>query len=152
MTEAAPTSTKPYLIRAIHEWCSDNGLTPYLAVSVSDQVQVPKEHVRNGEIVLNVSMLATDKLQITNEAVMFQARFSGRVHQIMVPIDNVMAIYAKETGNGMAFEGPRPSAEQQAHLQAVEEGGPMSESSDPASTDEPPKPPSGGRPKLTRVK
>lgn len=99
-----PTSTKPYLVRAIHEWCSDNGFTPYLAVCVTDAVQVPKEHVRNGEIVLNVSMLATDKLQIQNEEITFQARFSGRVQQIIVPMDNVRAIYAKETGNGMAFE------------------------------------------------
>lgn len=151
MTEFTPTSTKPYLIRAIHEWCSDNGLTPYLAVSVTDQVQVPKEHVRNGEIVLNVSMLATDKLQMTNEAITFQARFSGRVHQIMVPIDSVVAIYAKETGNGMAFGAPLSSVEPDVHLQAVEETSPASEPVAPESRETPPKPP-GGRPKLTRVK
>jgi stringent starvation protein B len=104
MAEQAPSSTKPYLVRAIHEWCSDNGLTPYLAVAVTDQVRVPKAHVRNGEIVLNIGLLATDKLQMTNEDISFQARFSGRLHQIFVPIDSVMAIYAKETGNGMAFE------------------------------------------------
>ena len=151
MADTTPTSTKPYLIRALHEWCSDNGLTPYLAVSATDQVQVPKEHVRNGEIVLNISMLATDKLQITNEAITFQARFSGRVHQIMVPIDNVMAIYAKETGNGMAFEGPNRLTEPESHLQAVQDSTAVPESS-AAAIDETPKPPSGGRPKLTRVK
>jgi stringent starvation protein B len=131
------TSTKPYLIRAIHEWCSDNGLTPHLAVAVTDQVQVPAEHVRNGEIVLNIGVLATDKLQITNEMVSFQARFSGRVQQIMVPMDNVMAIYAKENGSGMAFEVG----------QAEETGAAV-----PAEPIEPPKPPPPGRPKLTRVK
>ena len=106
----APGSTKPYLVRAIHEWCTDNGLTPYLAVSVTDQVRVPAEHVRQGEIVLNVGVLATDKLIIDNDAVSFQARFSGRVHQIFIPMDNIVAIYAKETGNGMAFEVPKPLA------------------------------------------
>ncbi|NBW01230.1 MAG: ClpXP protease specificity-enhancing factor [Betaproteobacteria bacterium] len=103
MTESNPSSTKPYLIRAIHEWCSDNGFTPYLAVSVNAQVQVPREHVRNGEIVLNVSALATDKLMIANDVISFQARFSGRAHEIMVPIENVVAIYAKETGKAMAW-------------------------------------------------
>jgi stringent starvation protein B len=131
------TSTKPYLIRAIHEWCSDNGLTPHLAVAVTDQVQVPPEHVRNGEIVLNIGVLATDKLQITNEMVSFQARFSGRVQQIMVPMDYVMAIYAKENGSGMAFEVG----------QAEETGAAV-----PAEPPEPPNPSPPGRPKLTRVK
>lgn len=141
-----PTSTKPYLVRAIHEWCSDNGFTPYLAVSVTDAVQVPKEHVRNGEIVLNVSMLATDKLQIQNEEITFQARFSGRVQQIIVPMDNVRAIYAKETGNGMAFELQQESPPQPMESAAL----PAQQSDLP----EPPKSPKGpdGRPKLTRVK
>ena len=151
MTEPTPSSTKPYLIRAIHEWCSDNGLTPYLAVSVNGQVQVPKEHVRNGEIVLNVSSLATDKLMLANDVISFQARFSGRVHEIMVPIENVVAIYAKETGNGMAFEVSKPLAELEPHLQAVQDS-----EAQPATglstTEDPPRPPAGGRPKLTRVK
>jgi len=151
MADSTPSSTKPYLIRAIHEWCSDNGLTPYLAVSVNEQVQVPKEHVRNGEIVLNVSSLATDQLSMANDLIRFQARFSGRVHEIMVPIENVVAIYAKETGNGMAFEVSKPLAEAEPHLQAVEE---LSDNSEPASSgpDGPTRPPAGGRPKLTRVK
>jgi stringent starvation protein B len=151
MTESTPSSTRPYLIRAIHEWCSDNGLTPYLAVSVNGQVQVPKEHVRNGEIVLNVSSLATDRLMIANDVISFQARFSGWVHEIMVPIENVVAIYAKETGNGMAFEVSKPLAEVEPHLQAVQES-----EAQPAAglsiTEDPPRPPAGGRPKLTRVK
>jgi stringent starvation protein B len=161
MPENTPTSTKPYLVRAIHEWCTDNGLTPYLAVSVTEDVRVPAEHVRNGEIVLNVGMLATDKLMIQNDDISFQARFSGRVHQIFVPMDNVVAIYAKETGNGMAFDVPKPLAEAEPRLSAVdgtasqdlEIQSPEStaqESSD--LTPELPPRPSGGRPKLTRVK
>ncbi|MFZ9346747.1 MAG: ClpXP protease specificity-enhancing factor [Burkholderiaceae bacterium] len=134
MSDQPPSSTKPYLVRAIHEWCSDNGLTPYIAVSVTEAVRVPTEHVRNGEIVLNVGMLATDKLQITNQDICFNARFSGRVHDIFIPMDNVVAIYAKETGNGMAFDVTKA---------------PEEEAPEPSS--EPPKP-TGGRPKLTRVK
>jgi stringent starvation protein B len=151
MAESTPSSTKPYLIRAIHEWCSDNGLTPYLAVSVNGQVQVPKEHVRNGEIVLNVSSLATDRLLIANDVISFQARFSGRVHEIMVPIENVVAIYAKETGNGMAFEVSKPLAELEPHLQAVQESE-QQHAVVSVIAEDPPRPPTGGRPKLTRVK
>lgn len=164
MSEAQPSSTKPYLVRAIHEWCTDNGLTPYLAVSVTEGVRVPSEHVRNGEIVLNIGMLATDKLVISNDDISFQARFSGRVHQIFVPMDNVVAIYAKETGNGMAFEVPKAMAESEPRLQAVgsateaDEGHAMPEQdvqefTTAESSEAPPAPkPTGGRPKLTRVK
>ncbi|MFM1788294.1 MAG: hypothetical protein RLZZ166_761, partial [Pseudomonadota bacterium] len=77
-----PISTKPYLVRAIYEWCTDNGYTPYVAVSVSDQTRVPRAHVRNGEIVLNISALATHRLQITNQDLSFTARFSGVAEDI----------------------------------------------------------------------
>ena len=143
MSEEQPTSTKPHLIRAIHEWCTDNGLTPYLAVSVTQGVNVPMEHVRDGEIVLNISMLATDKLALQNEAVSFQGRFSGRVHQVYVPIDNVAAIYAKETGSGMAFEALKPKGEPEL--------APVANEGEPPPPQEPP-PRSPSRPKLTRVK
>ena len=96
--------TKPYLIRAIHEWCVDNGLTPYLAVSVDERVVVPAEHVRNGEIVLNVSTSATSRLLLGNELIEFQARFGGVVRDLSIPVDRVSAIYARENGQGMAFE------------------------------------------------
>jgi stringent starvation protein B len=165
MPEQPPSSTKPYLVRAIHEWCSDNGLTPYLAVSVTDQVRVPQEHVREGEIVLNIGLLATDKLQMTNEDISFQARFSGRLHQIFVPIDNVMAIYAKETGNGMAFEPASGTAPVDAQDQtSASLGGEVvsitTRADEPEASDHvpPPDPPQGGgkrptgRPTLTRVK
>ncbi|UCE31219.1 MAG: ClpXP protease specificity-enhancing factor [Burkholderiales bacterium] len=104
------TSTKPYLIRAIHEWCSDNGLTPYIAVSVDDRTIVPRAFVKGGEIVLNVSSLATNRLRIGNESIDFEARFGGVARHISVPIENVSAIYARESGHGMAFEVPRAPA------------------------------------------
>lgn len=143
MSQEQPSSTKPYLIRAIHEWCTDNGLTPYLAVSVTRDVQVPMEHVREGEIVLNISMLATDKLQLQNDAISFQGRFSGRVHQVYVPIENVGAIYAKETGSGMAFEAlATQGVPELAQVEALE----------PEPPRETPPPSTPSRPKLTRVK
>ena len=101
-------STKPYLVRAIYEWCSDQGFTPYLAVSVNDETRVPPAHVRNGEIVLNISPLATHQLVISNEDVRFSARFSGVVENLKVPICQIVAIYAKETGHGMAFDVSKP--------------------------------------------
>ncbi len=104
----AETSTKPYLVRALYEWCCDNGYTPYLAVSVDADTRVPMQYVRNGEIVLNVSPAATHQLNISNERVEFQARFSGVAQGLSIPIGNVTAIYARETGHGMAFEVSRP--------------------------------------------
>lgn len=108
MTEV---STKPYLIRAIHEWCVDNGFTPYLAVAVNESTQVPKEFVKAGEIVLNASPMATNKLSLGNETIEFEARFGGIVREIIVPIEQVSAIYARENGHGMAFEVLKPLAE-----------------------------------------
>lgn len=105
------SSTKPYLVRAIYEWCSDNGFTPYVAVAVNAQTRVPEAHVRNNEIVLNISTLATHKLQITNSEISFTARFSGMAQEIYIPIEQVVAIYAKETGHGMAFDVPKPVAD-----------------------------------------
>jgi len=104
-------STKPYLIRAIYEWCTDNGLTPYLAVHVDDQTVVPREYVQNDEIVLNIGALATSRLTLGNDFVDFQARFGGVARAISVPIKNVSAIYARENGQGMAFEVTRPANE-----------------------------------------
>jgi stringent starvation protein B len=97
-------STKPYLIRAIYEWCTDSGYTPFLAVHVDESTRVPQEFVKNNEIVLNISALATSKLAIGNDLVEFQARFGGKARTISVPIANVSAIYARENGHGMAFD------------------------------------------------
>ena len=102
------TSTRPYLIRALYEWCTDNGLTPYVAVQVDDTVQVPREYVKDGEIVLNISFDATSSLKLGNDLIVFSARFAGKPREIMMPVDRVIAIYARENGQGMAF--PRPAA------------------------------------------
>jgi len=97
-------STKPYLIRAIHEWCVDQGFTPYLAVRVDERTRVPVAYVRDGQIVLNVGPEATHQLVMDNEQVTFQARFNGVAHNLLVPVENIAAIYARENGQGMAFE------------------------------------------------
>lgn len=96
-------SLKPYLLRALHEWCADSGLTTYIAVFVDATVQVPREYVRDQEIVLNISGDATHGLKIGNELIEFKARFGGVPRDIMVPIDRVIGVYARETGQGMAF-------------------------------------------------
>ena len=110
-------STKPYLIRAIHEWCIDNGYTPYIAVSVNKKTMVPAQYVKGGEIVLNCSPLATQGLLMGNELVEFQARFGGIAQNISVPIEQISAIYARENGQGMAFEVPKPLAEVEQNVE-----------------------------------
>ena len=102
------TPTRPYLLRALHDWCTDNGFTPYVAVHVDATVQVPRAYVRNDEIVLNVGIEATTGLKLGNEFIEFKARFGGVPCEIVVPVDHVVAIYARENGQGMAF--PMPSA------------------------------------------
>lgn len=109
MNASDTPTTRPYLIRALYEWCNDSGLTPYLVVAVDASVQVPREHVKNNEIVLNIGIDATSALELGNAWVSFKARFSGKVQDIMVPMTHVLAIYAKENGQGMAF--PAPTAE-----------------------------------------
>jgi stringent starvation protein B len=102
------SSTRPYLLRALHDWCTDNGFTPYIAVHVDASVRVPPEYVKNDEIVLNVGFEATSGLKLGNEFIEFKARFGGVPREIVVPVDHVLAIYARENGQGMAF--PMPNA------------------------------------------
>lgn len=109
---AQGSSTRPYLIRALHEWCTDNGFTPYLAVHVDQSVQVPMEYVTKNEIVLNVGFEATSGLSLGNEWIEFKARFGGVPREIIVPVDHVVAIYARENGQGMAFPAPEPRLQQ----------------------------------------
>ena len=177
MNALESTSTRPYLIRALYDWCTDNGLTPYVAVLVDDSVQVPREYVKNGEIVLNISFDATSSLKLGNEFIEFKARFAGTAREIMVPVNRVIAIYARENGQGMAFPipaaGAAPGAEgvKASPLSSVPaapatglagtESDPRvvqlvtaeaTEGSTPPEQPEPPKPPSGPRPALKRVK
>jgi stringent starvation protein B len=157
----AELSTKPYLLRALYEWCVDNGYTPHIAVKVDSRAQVPQEFVRNGEITLNVAPTAVHKLQMGNEVIEFSARFAGVARQISVPVPNVQAIYARETGHGMTFEIDGTKSD----LQSVAEAEPtaiappkdthitaLPAPSSPAGPPDPKKPAGGGKPQLRRVK
>lgn len=177
--ETEVPSTRPYLIRALHEWCADNGFSPYIAVQVDASVRVPMEFVKNGEIVLNVSMDATSALKLGNEFIEFKARFGGVAREIIVPVTHVIAIYARENGQGMAFPAPSSakqvetppgqaargmeSSADQAHdaVADASRSAPLrsvpSESSPPGEGEPPTPPPKGpdrpgGRPQLKRVK
>lgn len=157
-------STRPYLIRALHEWCSDNGFSPYIAVQVDGSVKVPMEFVNNGEIVLNVSFDATSSLRLGNDFIEFKARFGGVAREIVVPVSHVIAVYARENGQGMAFPAPPAPVlrtEPADLASGTDEGGgagTLSKDADPSSgvnSDE--RPPGGttggrGRPQLRRVK
>ncbi|MBT0960630.1 ClpXP protease specificity-enhancing factor [Denitromonas iodatirespirans] len=100
-------STKPYLIRAIHAWCTDQGFTPYLAALVDEHVRIPPGTAREGQIVLDIGFEATHQLDLGNEMIQFQARFGGVAQWVRIPVANVLAVYAQENGHGMAFE-PEP--------------------------------------------
>ena len=129
-TEIPGSSTRPYLIRALHDWCTDNGFTPYLAVHVDRAVQVPMEYVKNNEIVLNVGFEATSGLKLGNDFIEFRARFGGMARDILVPVDHVVAIYARENGQGMAFPMPTGDGETAA---VGDNTGPVTHSIAPAS-------------------
>lgn len=101
-------STRPYLIRAIYEWCVDSGLTPYLAVRVNEQTEVPLAYVKDGEIVLNLSAGAVRNLEMGNEMITCNGRFGGASFGLMVPVEAVIGIFAKETGQGLVFQGSDP--------------------------------------------
>lgn len=169
MNALESTSTRPYLIRALYDWCTDNGLTPYVAVLVDDSVQVPREYVKNGEIVLNISFDATSSLKLGNDFIEFKARFAGSAREIMVPVSRVIAIYARENGQGMAFPvavpGTVDEAPRASPLSSVPAAGGAADGEprvvqlvnpdpgqDGGDGQEPPRPPSGPRPSLKRVK
>jgi stringent starvation protein B len=142
---AEPTSTKPYLLRALYEWCVDNGFTPYVSVMVDGQTRVPMEYVRDGEIVLNVGPLAASRLVIGNEFIECTARFSGVARELSIPIVAVAAIYARENGQGMSFElGRTPGS-----AAPIEDASSTAESPPPEPPD-PVRP--GGKPTLRRIK
>jgi stringent starvation protein B len=168
------TSTRPYLLRALHDWCTDNGFTPYIAVYVDASVQVPMEYVKNNEIVLNVGFEATSGLKLGNDFIEFKARFGGMARDILVPVDHVVAIYARENGQGMAFPVPtdsgsgpgakpeapaaddaRPPTPLRSGLRlASSEPEPEAGATTEGPADEPPEPPepAGPRPSLKRIK
>jgi stringent starvation protein B len=137
----ADVSTKPYFIRAIYEWCSDCGYTPYLSVRADERTRIPMEYVKNGEIVLNVSLNATRNLTINNELIQFSARFNGVSREVSIPVDRVQGIFARENGQGAFFTVDSPTA-------LVAAPSPPAAEADA----EPPKPPAAGRTKLKLVK
>ncbi len=151
-------STRPYLIRALYEWCTDNGYTPFVAVLVGDNVRVPMEFVKDGEIVLNISFDATSALQLGNEYIEFKGRFGGVARDIVIPVDRVLAIYARENGQGMAFPmlATTASVDDGAVLgkrtTTVTSVAPVVATSTVEDDSPSPKPPAGGRPALTRIK
>jgi len=130
-------STKPYLIRAIYEWCGDSGLTPYLSVKVDAQTRVPMEFVKDGEIVLNISEDAAHRLTLGNDAIQFAARFSGVSRECSIPIAAVTGIFARENSQGLFF----PPAPAQADAAAA-----------PAAESTRPPPTNGGKRKFQIVK
>ena len=155
--------TKPYVLRALFEWCVDNGYTPHLAVKVDSKTQVPAEYVKGGEITLNISPNAVHKLQMGNELIEFSARFGGVARQISVPVTNVYALYARETGHGMTFEVDvaKPSVQTEAEKEPSNSSGPSNEPGPaplpaptglPAATPTEPTKPTGGKPQLRRIK
>ncbi len=131
----ADISTKPYMLRAIHEWCTDSGFTAYIAVQVTPGVKVPVQFVRDSQIVLNISYEATNGLKMDNTAIQFRARFGGVPQDIYIPVGNVIAIYASENGQGMAFDMTQTQPETE---------------STPETDEEPTKKPK--QPTLTRIK
>lgn len=160
-----PVPIKPYLMRAIHEWCSDQGYTPYLVVSVKSKLQVPMEYVKNGEITLNISYNATRNLQLGDDYVRFSARFNGTSRDIIVPVGAVVSLFARETGEGMAWEPDATEVEgdQSARVAPLRpvDAAPVelgvvesTRQDDAADEDEPPPspPPAGGRAHLRVVK
>jgi stringent starvation protein B len=170
ITDNQGSSTRPYLLRALHDWCTDNGFTPYIAVFVDDSVQVPMEYVKNNEIVLNVGFEATSGLKLGNQFVEFKARFGGSSRDILVPVDHVVAIYARENGQGMAFPvpadggagkaeaavaklAPPPAGLRLASTRADSAGENDALTDEPSAEEPPTDPGSGGsRPSLKRVK
>ena len=154
------SSTRPYLIRALYEWCTDNGFTPFLAVLVNESVRVPMEFVKDGEIVLNISFDATSALSLGNEFIEFKGRFGGVARDIVIPVERVLAIYARENGQGMAFPmlaastGPEDTPVV-TPVKALTPVAPVASTSTPTEDGNSapgPKPGGGGRPALTRIK
>jgi len=154
-------STKPYLLRAIQEWLVDQGFTPYLATLVDENTRVPPGYARDGQIVLNLSPDATGQLQMDNEYISFQGRFGGVAHSLVIPVANVIAIYARENGQGMAFEPALEGGEEAAEeldSEADTSAEPVEDMADAtaatraqqAPAEAPPRPPRGSHLKVVK--
>ena len=135
-------STKPYLMRAIYDWCVDSGFTPYLTVTVDASTSVPMEYVKDGQIVLNIGPVAVERFKLGNELIEFSARFNGAGREISIPVGAVLAIYARENGQGLSFDATPADAAVPA--------GPAEAGTGDESPPEPPRP--SRKPSLRRVK
>ena len=149
MGETAPppmSSQRPYLLRALYEWIADNGMTPHVLVDARMQgVRVPSHAVKDGRIVLNIAERAVAKLELGNDAIRFTARFAGVSQAVLVPVEAVIAVYARETGQGMAMpEEPRPSASAQDGGVEAEQPTETLPGEEPETPDTPPEPPKRG--------
>ncbi|MBU6247872.1 MAG: ClpXP protease specificity-enhancing factor [Xanthomonadaceae bacterium] len=130
------TSNRPYLLRAIYDWISDNNLTPYVLVDATREgVRVPPHVVKNGQVVLNLAMRAVANLDLGNEWISFQARFSGVSHSILVPVTAVLALYAQENGQGMMF----PAEEADGDPPSPPDGGEAASAPEPPDDDDKPR-------------
>lgn len=142
-------SPQPYFVRAIHEWCLDAGMTPYIVVQVEGDVLVPPGYARDGQIVLNLDPGATNRLNFSPEGIGFQARFGGKAHDLWVPYANLLAIYARENGRGLAFTQGVAFELNPAGAESEEEADEVVDSSAGAEGQTPPapddEPPRGGR-------
>lgn len=136
------TPSRPYLIRAVHEWILDNGMTPYVLVNAQmTGVNVPRQYIENGKIILNLSPSAVRRLNLSNDGVSFDARFGGTSYHVAVPSLAVLAIYARENGKGMVFENNEGESTQTS-----------SAPQDPPPPTSPPTAPKPGKPALRLVK
>jgi len=164
MQPTSTTSTRPYLVRAIYDWCVDNNFTPFIVVAVDGSVRVPQEFVQKGEIVLNVSLGATSGLSLGNNDIDFKARFGGVSRDISVPLDRVSAIYARENGQGMSFPVETASLDDSVSIKPVIARAPIPAAggitppllgivtAEDHARDPEPKPPIVAKSSLTRVK
>ena len=144
-------SAKPYLVRALYEWCVEQGYTPYLAVRVNSKTRVPAAFVKNGEIVLNVGPLATHQLKMDNDWVLFNARFNGASQEVAVPFAAVIGIFAKETGYGMGFQ-PTLDAAGTESTEAAAEAATDDNSNTPAGSAATAAAPAPGKGKVSHLK
>ena len=153
MSESIPGTTmqRPYLLRAMHEWMTDNALTPHIVIDVAESDHaLPVEHAKDGKLIINVSYSATENLLIDNQHASFDARFSGVSRHLDVPISAIIGIYARETGQGMIFSSERPDADAQS-VKPVDADEGSTGDDDTDGNGDPPPPPSG-RPHLKVVK
>jgi len=139
------TSNRPYLLRAIYDWISDNGLTPYVLVDAAHVgVKVPAHVIKNGQVVLNLAMRAVANLDLGNDRISFEARFSGVSQSIVIPIQAVLALYAQENGQGMMFPADENDGEGEGDAPAASSNGPAPVALEAVETSDAPPPASAG--------